>query len=64
MHRGGARGLGGGDGAIARAAVDRALRLAPDYRLALLLERLVDNGLRLPPVSRSGRATGSLGHVG
>ena len=40
----------GGDGAIARAAVDRALRLAPDYRLAQLLERLVETGLRLPPV--------------
>ena len=37
-----------GDGAVARAAVDRALRLAPDYRLALLLVRLVDAGLRLP----------------
>ena len=37
-----------GDGALARAAVDRALRLAPDYRLALLLHRLVDAGLRLP----------------
>ena len=29
----------GGDGAIARAAVDRAVRLAPGYRLAGLLER-------------------------
>ena len=37
-----------GDGALARAAIDRALRLVPDYRLALLLERLVDAGLRLP----------------
>ena len=37
-----------GDGALARAALDRALRLVPDYRLALLLERLVDAGLRLP----------------
>ena len=35
------------------------LRLAPGYRLARLLERLVDNGLRLPPVSRgAGRPTG------
>ena len=37
-----------GDGALARAAIDRALRLVPGYRLALLLERLVDAGLRLP----------------
>jgi hypothetical protein len=37
-----------GDGALARAGIDRALRLVPDYRLALLLERLVDAGLRLP----------------
>jgi hypothetical protein len=38
----------GGDGAIARAAVERALRLAPGYRLAELLQRLVDNAIRLP----------------
>lgn len=44
-----------GDGAVARAALDRALRLAPDYRLALLLVRLVDAGLRLP---RHGRGEG------
>ena len=37
-----------GDGALARAAIERALRLVPDYKLALLLERLVDAGLRLP----------------
>ncbi len=37
-----------GDGAVARAAVDRARRLAPGYRLAQLLERLVDHGVRLP----------------
>ena len=44
----------GGDGAIARAAVERALRLAPGYRLARLLERLVETGLRLPPVTGAG----------
>ena len=48
-----------GDGAIARAAVDRALRLAPDYRLAQLLERLIETGLRLPPVSGAGRRRGA-----
>lgn len=41
-----------GDGALARCAVDRALRLSPDYRLARLLERLVDQGLRLPEAGR------------
>ena len=54
----------GGDGAIARAAVDRAVRLAPDYRLARLLERLVDTGLRLPPVTGQGRHAGTLGQAG
>ena len=48
----------GGDGAIARAAVERALRLVPGYRLAQLLERLVEIGLRLPQV------TGEAGHAG
>jgi GNAT superfamily N-acetyltransferase len=37
-----------GDGAVARAALDRALRLEPEYRLAGLLAQLVDAGLRLP----------------
>lgn len=41
-----------GDGALARSAVDRALRLSPAYRLARLLERLVDHGLRLPDAGR------------
>ena len=54
----------GGDGAIARVAVDRAVRLAPDYRLARLLERLVDQGVRLPPVSGAGRGPGALDQVG
>jgi hypothetical protein len=43
-----------GDGAIARAALDRADRLDPDYRLAVLLRRLVDAGVRIPrPHGRS-----------
>ncbi|MFW5471625.1 DUF4192 domain-containing protein [Knoellia sp. CPCC 206435] len=36
-----------GDGALARVAIDRALRSRPDYRLALLLERMLD--LAIPP---------------
>jgi hypothetical protein len=47
----------GGDGAITRAAVERALRLAPGYRLARLLNGLVEKGLRLPPVTGAGHAT-------
>lgn len=43
-----------GDGALARAAVDRALRLAPDYTLAQLLLRLIDCGMR-PPRRRPGQ---------
>ncbi|PKW25687.1 DUF4192 domain-containing protein [Phycicoccus duodecadis] len=35
-----------GDGALARAALDRAVRLEPGYRLAVLLGRMVDAGLR------------------
>ena len=35
-----------GDGALARTCVDRALRARPDYRLALLLERMLDLGVR------------------
>jgi hypothetical protein len=41
-----------GDGALARAALDRALRLDPSYRLAQLLARLVENGLRMTPRDR------------
>ncbi len=36
-----------GDGAVARVALDRALRLEPEYRLAGLLARLVEHGLRM-----------------
>jgi hypothetical protein len=35
-----------GDGALARVALARALRCAPDYRLALLLEQMVDLAIR------------------
>ncbi len=35
-----------GDGALTRVALDRALRCDPGYRLARLLERLVDLGIR------------------
>ncbi len=35
-----------GDGALARVALDRALEHSPDYRLARLLEHLVDLGVR------------------
>ena len=35
-----------GDGALARTCVDRALRARPDYRLAQLLERMLDLGVR------------------
>lgn len=49
-----------GDGALARAALDRALRLAPGYRLAGLLVQLVDAGVRpggrRPAGLRAGRA--------
>ena len=50
----------GGDGAIARAAVERALRLAPGYRLAQLLERLVETGCGCRRLDRAwgGREAG------
>ena len=53
-----------GDGAVARVAVDRALRLAPRYRLADLLAHLVDSGLRLPPLAAGPRPGEGLGRVG
>lgn len=43
-----------GDGAVAREALERALAAQPDYRLARLLERMVDLGVR----SRSERPPG------
>lgn len=51
-----------GDGALARAAVGRALRLRPDYRLAVLLGRLVDHGVR--PPSAGGPSVPLLGRAG
>lgn len=53
----------GGDGAIARAAVDRAVRLAPDYRLAQLLEQLIEAGLRLPTRAGVAPRPGTLGEA-
>jgi len=35
-----------GDGALARIALARALRCDPDYRLAQLLQRMVDLAIR------------------
>jgi len=35
-----------GDGALTRIALDRALRVDPHYRLAWLLERMVDLAIR------------------
>ncbi len=43
-----------GDGAVARVALERALRLDPGYRLAGLLARLVDHGLRVDPAAPGG----------
>jgi len=43
-----------GDGALTRVALDRALAHDPGYRLALLLERMVDLGLRSPSEPGSG----------
>lgn len=37
-----------GDGGLTRMALKRALRCNPDYRLAQLLERMVDLGIRTP----------------
>ncbi|HYN28799.1 MAG TPA: DUF4192 domain-containing protein [Dermatophilaceae bacterium] len=45
---------GQGDGAVAREAVDRALRLQPGYRLARLVHRLVDLGIRPDLGARAG----------
>ncbi|SDO80243.1 protein of unknown function [Pedococcus dokdonensis] len=53
-----------GDGTLARACLERALKADPGYRLALLLEHMVDLGIRPagpgPRRPRSGRA----GHGG
>lgn len=42
-----------GDGALSRVAVEHALRLDPGYRLAALLEHLLDLGVR-PPLDFAG----------
>ncbi|GLZ80487.1 hypothetical protein Afil01_52940 [Actinorhabdospora filicis] len=44
-----------GNGALARIAVERALTLAPEHRLALMLAQVLDRGdspVSLPPVTR------------
>lgn len=41
-----------GDGALAQVAVDRARQDQPDYRLAVLMERLLNAGVRPPPARR------------
>lgn len=46
-----------GDGALTRVALDRALAHTPGYRLARLLERMVDLGLR--PRSVAGSSAGT-----
>ncbi len=52
-----------GDGAVARAAIERGVRLRPDYRLALLLRRTIDQGVRVG--SRpDGRRPGEMGLAG
>ncbi|MEO3939270.1 DUF4192 domain-containing protein [Dermatophilaceae bacterium Soc4.6] len=40
-----------GDGALTRVALDRALRCEPEYRLAQLLEHMVDLGIRTAPTT-------------
>lgn len=47
----------GGDGTVARAAIERAQHLAPDYRLAALLAKLIDNGIRFPVISATEEVT-------
>lgn len=44
-----------GDGTLARVCLDRALTVDPDYRLAVLLQRLVDHGLSTRGPVRPGR---------
>jgi hypothetical protein len=54
----------GGDGAVARVALERALRLDPGYRLAVLLERLVDHGVRFPVPGRRGLGSDAVERAG
>jgi hypothetical protein len=44
----------GGDGTLTRAALERALRCDPQYRLAHLLGGLVDHGLRITRATTEG----------
>ncbi|GAA4399254.1 hypothetical protein GCM10023153_25160 [Ornithinibacter aureus] len=46
-----------GDGTIARAAIERAQLLAPDYRLAALLAKLIDGGIRFPAITTTEGVT-------
>lgn len=52
-----------GDGAVARAAVERALRLDPGYRLAGLLARLIEQGVRLPAAHPDEELPGAVGRA-
>ena len=45
-----------GDGTLARVALDRALEHSPDYRLARLLSRLVDLGMRPGDLAAHGQS--------
>jgi hypothetical protein len=51
-----------GEGAVTRVALERALRLEPTYRLAILLAGLVDHGL--PLAARPPEGDGELGRAG
>ncbi|WP_030528141.1 DUF4192 domain-containing protein [Phycicoccus jejuensis] len=56
-----------GDGAVARAALERALRVEPGYRLAQLLSGVVEHGLRPETLTRAGgdaTVAGRLGRAG
>ena len=45
-------------------ALERALRLDPGYRLAVLLERLVDHGVRFPVPGRRGLGSDAVERAG
>jgi len=50
-----------GRGALASIAVERALELDPDYRLARLLERMIRYGIRSRPADGDGESEGESG---
>ncbi|MBT9254841.1 DUF4192 domain-containing protein [Phycicoccus sp. MAQZ13P-2] len=52
-----------GDGALARAALERALRVEPGYRLARLLSGVVEHGLRPETLTRAGEAAPGAGRL-